>query len=61
MAQEVQTTKVTGTTLVDVKGLKVYFPIKGGIFNRTVAQLKAVDGVDPVSYTHLTLPTILRV
>src|SRR5205809_4232838 len=46
MAQEVQTPEVTGTTLVDVKGLKVYFPIKGGIFNRTVAQVKAVDGVD---------------
>ncbi len=43
MAQEVQSSKVTGTTLVDVKGLKVYFPIKGGIFNRTVAQVKAVE------------------
>ena len=46
MAQDVQAPKATGTTLVDVKGLKVYFPIKGGLFNRTVAQLKAVDGVD---------------
>lgn len=46
MAQEVQTSKATGTTLIDVTGLKVYFPIKGGIFNRTVAQVKAVDGVD---------------
>src|SRR6267154_648241 len=46
MAQEVQTSEVTGTTLVDVKGLKVYFPIKGGILSRTVAQVKAVDGVD---------------
>ena len=46
MAQEVQSPGVTGTTLVDVKGLKVYFPIKGGIFNRTVAHVKAVDGVD---------------
>src|SRR5436853_6670272 len=46
MAQEVQTSEVTGTTLVDVKGLKVYFPIKGGILNRTVAHVKAVDGVD---------------
>jgi oligopeptide transport system ATP-binding protein len=36
----------TGTTLVDVKGLKVYFPIKGGLLSRTVAQVKAVDGVD---------------
>ena len=36
----------TGTTLVDVKGLKVHFPIKGGILGRTVARVKAVDGVD---------------
>ncbi len=46
MEQEVQTPGMTGTTLVDVKGLKVYFPLKGGILNRTVAQVKAVDGVD---------------
>src|SRR5438067_10910307 len=46
MAQEVQLSNVTETTLVDVKGLKVYFPIKGGILNRTVAQVKAVDGVE---------------
>src|SRR6266550_7776535 len=46
MAQEVQSSMATGTTLVDVKGLKVYFPIKGGIFNRTVAQVKAVYDVD---------------
>src|SRR5690348_15825988 len=46
MVQEVQTPKATGTTLVEVKGLKVYFPIKGGILSRTVAQVKAVDGVD---------------
>ncbi len=46
MAQETTTPTATGTTLVDVKGLKVHFPIKGGIFNRTVANVKAVDGVD---------------
>ena len=46
MAQELETPSTTGTTLVDVKGLKVYFPIKGGIFGRTVAHVKAVDGVD---------------
>ncbi|HEV2580727.1 MAG TPA: oligopeptide/dipeptide ABC transporter ATP-binding protein [Ktedonobacteraceae bacterium] len=45
MAQETQKA-VSSTTLVDVKGLKVYFPIKGGILNRTVGQVKAVDGVD---------------
>ena len=28
-----------------VKGLKKYFPIKGGLMNRVVGQVKAVDGV----------------
>jgi len=46
MKQEVETPATTGTTLVDVKGLKVHFPIKGGLLGRTVAQVKAVDGVD---------------
>ncbi len=46
MAQEVQTPEATGTTLIDVKGLKVHFPIKGGILSHTVANVKAVDGVD---------------
>jgi oligopeptide/dipeptide ABC transporter ATP-binding protein len=46
MVQEVETPRQAGTTLIDVKGLKVHFPIKGGIFGRTVAQVKAVDGVD---------------
>src|SRR2546430_3450148 len=46
MAQEIATPKTMGTTLIDVKGLKVHFPIKGGILNRTVATVKAVDGVD---------------
>jgi len=36
----------TSTTLVDVKGLKVHFPIKGGLLGRPVAHVKAVDGVD---------------
>ena len=47
MAQEIQESATqTGTTLVEVKGLKVHFPIKGGLLNRTVAHVKAVDGVD---------------
>src|SRR5258708_14702594 len=36
----------SNTTLIDVKGLKVHFPIKGGLFGRAVAHVKAVDGVD---------------
>ena len=46
MVQDVSISATTGTTLIDVKGLKVHFPIKGGILNRTVATVKAVDGVD---------------
>src|SRR5487761_1873314 len=47
MAQETATSaKEIGTTLVEVKGLKVHFPIKGGLLGRTVARVKAVDGVD---------------
>lgn len=32
--------------LVIVKGLKKYFPIKGGIFSRIIGNIYAVDGVD---------------
>jgi oligopeptide transport system ATP-binding protein len=32
--------------LVDVRGLKVHFPIRGGLLGQTVASVKAVDGVD---------------
>ncbi len=32
--------------LIEVKGLKTYFPIKGGIIGGTVQEVKAVDGVD---------------
>ncbi|HDR4896746.1 TPA: ABC transporter ATP-binding protein [Bacillus cereus] len=31
--------------LLEVKNLKTYFPIKGGIFSRTIGHVKAVDGV----------------
>jgi oligopeptide/dipeptide ABC transporter ATP-binding protein len=32
-------------TLVDIRGLKKYFPIVGGVFRRPVGAVKAVDGV----------------
>ncbi|WP_078593303.1 ABC transporter ATP-binding protein [Evansella clarkii] len=32
--------------LLEVKDLKVHFPIRGGIFNTVVDQVKAVDGVN---------------
>ena len=31
--------------LLEVKNLKKYFPIKGGIFSKTVGHVYAVDGV----------------
>jgi microcin C transport system ATP-binding protein len=33
-------------TIVDIADLKVWFPIKRGVFRRTVGHIKAVDGVD---------------
>jgi peptide/nickel transport system ATP-binding protein len=35
----------TGSRLLEVKDLKVHFPVKKGLFRRTVGYVKAVDGV----------------
>jgi len=35
----------TDIPLLEVRDLKKYFPVRGGLFNRIVAQVKAVDGV----------------
>ena len=35
----------TGAKLLEVQGLKKYFPVQRGLLKRTVAQIKAVDGV----------------
>ncbi len=32
--------------LISIRGMKVHFPIRGGLLGRTVAAVKAVDGVD---------------
>jgi len=32
--------------LIRTEGLKVYFPIKGGIFSKVVGYVRAVDGID---------------
>jgi len=36
---------ISGDTLLEVENLKVYFPVKKGVFQRTVGYVKAVDGV----------------
>jgi oligopeptide transport system ATP-binding protein len=41
--------------LVEVKNLRKYFPIRKGIFNRTVNHVKAVDGLDFTIYKGETL------
>ena len=42
----VPTPTAIDTPLIEVKGLKVHFPIKGGLLNKTIEKVKAVDGVD---------------
>ncbi len=39
-------TSATAPILLDAAGLRVWFPIKKGVFKRTVGHVKAVDGVD---------------
>ena len=39
------TRKITDQSLLEICDLKVHFPIKKGLFQRTVGHLKAVDGV----------------
>jgi peptide/nickel transport system ATP-binding protein len=44
--------------LLAVKNLKVYFPIRKGILQRVVAQVKAVDGVSLDIHSHRTLALV---
>src|SRR5579872_5307562 len=56
MAQSQMTTPPPGNNvLVDARGVKVHFPIRGGLLGRTVAAVKAVDGVDLQIYRGETL------
>ncbi len=44
--------------LLNINNLKVYFPIKKGIFQRTVGHVKAVDGVNLTLYKGQTLALV---
>jgi oligopeptide/dipeptide ABC transporter ATP-binding protein len=35
-----------GQTLIDIRQLKKYYPVRGGVFQHHVADVRAVDGVD---------------
>lgn len=37
--------KISNKTLLEVKDLKMYFPVYGGVFRSKVADVKAVDGI----------------
>ncbi len=37
---------MSSATLVDVRSLKKYYPVTGGVFRRRIADVRAVDGVD---------------
>ena len=43
-----EATMTTEDMLIEVKDLKVHFPVRGGLLGRTHASVKAVDGVDLV-------------
>jgi len=47
-AQDAAIAKEPGAPLVEVRGLVKHFPIKGGIMQRQIGTVQAVDGVDLV-------------
>jgi peptide/nickel transport system ATP-binding protein len=54
-AEDVQFVKEGTAPLLDVRDLKVHFPIRKGIFLRTVGHVKAVDGINFAVYRGQTL------
>ena len=50
--------KIMTDALLRIKNLKVHFPIKKGIFQRTVGHVKAVDGIDLTLYKGQTLALV---
>jgi peptide/nickel transport system ATP-binding protein len=47
-----------GAELLRTEGLEVHFPIRRGLFKRTVGHVKAVDGVDLALYAGRTLALV---
>ncbi len=45
-------------TVLETRGLKVWFPIKRGFFRKTVGHIKAVDGVDAIVRSGQTLGVV---
>jgi microcin C transport system ATP-binding protein len=48
----------TAPTVLETKGLKVWFPIKRGFFRKTVGYIKAVDGLDATIRAGQTLGVV---
>ena len=46
MASATEAQQEPGDVILSLKGVKAHFPVKAGVLRRTVAQVKAVDGVD---------------
>ncbi len=51
-------TDTSAPTVVETRGLKVWFPIRRGFFKRTVGHIKAVDGVDAIVRAGQTLGVV---
>ena len=46
MASATEAQREPDDVILSLKGVKAHFPVKAGVLRRTVAQVKAVDGVD---------------
>jgi peptide/nickel transport system ATP-binding protein len=57
-AKDVAEQPAASSSLLAVKDLRVYFPIRKGVFQRVVAQVKAVDGVSLEIHSHRTLALV---
>jgi peptide/nickel transport system ATP-binding protein len=53
-----QTHPPEGESLVKIEDLKIYFPIRKGLFKKVVGSVKAVDGIDLALYRGRTLALV---